>query len=343
MNKITRLAFHDMEARLAKAYSVENVRETFSVEPTVEQKLQDKIVEQSTFLPHINVITVDEITGQNILGSASGPASGRVDTTVDGNERTPRDLLSLAAHSYLLSQTNTDVYMGYATMDAWAKFPDLAERYMRYVQERIANDRELIGWHGTSAAKDTDLGANPLMEDVNKGWMQYVREELIANILTTGEKAAGEIRIGVGGDFENIDHAVVELTEGIPQYLRKNLVALIGSELVGREKAVIAKAMGQTPTEKTLTSAALANFGGLPWDTPSNFPGRGLVITSLDNLSIYVQSGSWRRNIKDEPKKNRVEDYNSRNEGYVVETPEKFVAVEFSKVKLLQPDGTTWA
>jgi hypothetical protein len=36
----------------------------------------------------------------------------------------------------------------------------------------------------------------------------------------------------------------------------------------------------------------------------------------------------------DNPKRDQVEDYNSRNEGYVVETPEKFVAVEFSKVKL---------
>lgn len=343
MNKTARLAFHQMEARLAKTYGVENVQETFTVEPTLEQKLQDKIVEQSTFLPRVNVLSVDDLEGQNVLGSASGPASGRTDTSVDGKERVPKDLLNLAASGYRLYQTNTDVYIRYATMDAWAKFPDLAERYQRYVQQRVANDREIIGWHGTSAAADTDLSANPLMQDVNKGWLQYVREKMTANILTTGEKQAGEIRFGTGGDFINLDHAVLELVEGIPQYLRQGLVALIGSELVGREKTALAIAMGQTPSEKTLTPAAMANFGGLPWETPSNFPGRGLVITSLDNLSIYVQSGSWRRHIKEKPEKDRVEDFNSRNEGYVVETPEKFVAVEFDKVKLLQPDGETWA
>jgi hypothetical protein len=32
-----------------------------------------------------------------------------------------------------------------------------------------------------------------------------------------------------------------------------------------------------------------------------------------------------------------MEDFNSRNEGYVVETPDKFVAVDFKNVKL--PDG----
>lgn len=343
MNNNARLAFNEMQKRLAKNYGVEQVSETFSVAPTMEQKLQDKIVEQSTFLPRINVLPVDDLEGQNILGSASGPASGRTDTSVDGNERTPKNLLGLAPRNYKLHKTDSDVFMLYSTMDAWSKFPDMAERYARYVQERMANDREIIGWHGISAAANTDLSANPMLQDVNKGWVQYVKEALEANILTTGEKLAGEIRIGKDGDFENLDHAVVELTEGIPAYLRKGLVALIGSELVGREKAVLARAMGQTPTEKSLTEAALSTFGGLPWETPSNFPGRGLVITSYDNLSIYVQSGSWRRRIMDNPKKDRVEDYNSRNEGYVVETPEKFVAVDFAKVKLLQPDGTTWA
>jgi hypothetical protein len=66
------------------------------------------------------------------------------------------------------------------------------------------------------------------------------------------------------------------------------------------------------------------------------------VITSLDNLSIYMQSGTWRRHIKDKPEKDRVEDYNSRNEGYVVETPEKLVAVEFDNVTVPQSDGS-WA
>ena len=66
------------------------------------------------------------------------------------------------------------------------------------------------------------------------------------------------------------------------------------------------------------------------------------MITSLDNLSIYVQEGTWRRHIKDKPEKDRVEDYNSRNEGYLVETPEKFVALEFDNVTLPAGEGT-WA
>jgi P2 family phage major capsid protein len=341
MKEITRKLYNNMALRLAKTYGVASVTAPFSATPEVEQRLQDKIVEQDNFLQKINVITVAEIEGQNILGSASGPSSGRTDTSVEGQERSPRDLLGLDTFAYKLYQTNSDVYMRYATMDAWAKFKDMAERYARYLQQRIASDRCLIGWFGASAAADTDLVVNPMMQDVNKGWIQYMKDKKAANILLTGTKQAGEIRIGTDGDFLNLDHAVSDLVEGIPQYLRQDLVALVGSELLGMEKSALYQAIALKPTEKNLATASLTSFGGLPTATPNNFPARGIVITSYDNLSIYVQEGSWKRHLKDKPEKDRVEDYNSRNEGYVVETPDKFVGVDFTKVKL--PDGIGWA
>ena len=333
MNELTRKRFNAMKRGLAKGYGVDDVAVQFAISPSVQQQLQDKIVEQSTFLPKINIITVDQLAGENILGSASGPVSGRTDTSKDGKERTPRDVLGLASYKFALVQTNSDVFMRYATMDAWAKFPDMPERYTRYVQERIANDRELIGWYGTSAAADTNLATNPLLQDVNIGWMQYVRTNCAESILSEGA-TTGEIRIGseAGADWANLDVAVNDLLQGIPEYMRSGLVALIGSELIAKEKAALYAAMSGTPTEKAALNGSLSTFGGLPWETPSNFPARGLVVTSYDNLSIYMQDESWRRKIEDNPKKDRIEDYNSRNEGYVVETPEKFAAVEFGNV-----------
>jgi P2 family phage major capsid protein len=341
MKEITRKLYSAMAARLAKTYGVDSVITPFAATPELEQRLQDKIVEQDNFLSRINVVTVGEIEGQNILGSASGPSSGRVNTAVDGQERTPKDLLGLDTFAYKLYQTNSDVYMRYATMDAWAKFKDLAERYSRYLQQRIANDRCLIGWYGESAAADTDLVANPMMQDVNKGWLQYMKDKKAANILTEGG-TLGEIRIGEGGDFLNLDHAVADLVDGIPPFLRQDLVALVGSELMGMEKSALYQAIAAKPTEKNLAHISLSSFGGLPADTPNNFPARGLVITSYKNLSIYVQEGSWRRHLKDKPEKDRVEDYNARNEGYVVETPDAFVGVDFTNVKV--PNGAGgWA
>ena len=332
MRDQTRKHFHILCDRLAAGYGVANVSEQFSISPSVQQLLKDKIVEASTFLPRINIITVDELKGENILAGASGPVTGRTDTTGDA-ERTPRDVLGLAKYTYELAATQSDVYMRHNTVDAWAKFPDMAVRYLLYVQSRIASDMEIIGWNGTSVAATTNLVANPMLQDVNKGWLQYMRENKPANMLPQGS-VAGQIRFGSGGDFVNLDVAVHDLLQGIPSFLRQDLVALIGTDLIAQEKSALMAAVGGKPTEKTLAQMSLATFGGLPWETPSNFPARGLVITSLDNLSIYQQDGSWRRQIVDNPKKDRVEDYNSRNEGYVVETPEKLVGWEFNNVKL---------
>ncbi len=330
-----------MKANMAETYGVANVEEKFTATPALEQKLQDKIVEQDTFLQKINVITVGEMAGENILGSMAGPVSSRTDTSAAG-ERIPRDLLSLTPAGYQLSQTNSDVYIRYTTMDSWARLGDLGERYSKYLQGRIANDRTMIGWYGESAAATTDPVANPMLQDVNVGWLEYMRTKLPANVMTEVVAASGVVKIGPNGDYKNLDHAVADLLTGIPQYLRSDLVVLVGSELLGNESSALFAAIGDKPTEKTVAAAALNNFGGLPAESPNNFPPRGIVITSYDNLSIYVQEGTWRRNLKDKPEKDRTEDFNSRNEGYTVESPEKFVAIDFKNVQV--PDGAGgWA
>ncbi len=325
---------------LAETYGVASVAHRFAIEPSLSQKLNDKIVEQSTFLGQINTVPVDELAGENILGYAKSPVTSRTDTSGDG-ERKPKDVLGLDKYGYELKKTDSDVAIRYSTIDSWAKFPDLADRYTGYVQERIAGDRELIGWYGTRAAATSDLAANPLLQDVNKGWMQYMRDNLPANILREGG-TAGEIRLGIGGDFSCLDVAVNDLLEGIPYFLQKDLVALIGRDLIARERAILFEAVQGTPTEKQAMESFAQKYGGLSWQTPSFFPARGLVITPLANISLYHQDSSWRRKIEDNARKDQYEDYLSRNEGYVIETPEQFVGWEFANVKLpfKKSDGT---
>lgn len=341
MKDSTKLAFsQQVFTPMAQTYGVNSVHESFSVSPTHVQTMNDKIVEQSTFLPRINVMPVDEMVGEKIFGAVNKPITSRTDTS-GKNERQPQHPLELSNTKYSLVQTNTDVAIRYATLDSWAKFKDLAERFQRYVFARTAADRELIGWNGIKTEVNSDSGTYPLLQDVNKGWMQLVREAKPENIMASG-KNDGEVRVGKGGDYSCLDVVVNDLLQGIPYYKRHNLVALIGRELVAAEDALLFEAVQGTPTEKAAMSAYMKKYGGLDWESPSFFPERGLVITSLPNLSLYYQDSSWRRHIMDNPKKDQLEDYNSRNEGYVVEDVDLFVALEFSNVKLpvLQDDGS---
>ncbi|MNV97730.1 Phage major capsid protein, P2 family [compost metagenome] len=59
------------------------------------------------------------------------------------------------------------------------------------------------------------------------------------------------------------------------------------------------------------------------------------MVTSWDNLSIYFQDSSWRRQIVQNPKRSQVEDYNARNEGYVVEQLGKFAGIEAANVEFV--------
>ncbi|MNL81581.1 Phage major capsid protein, P2 family [compost metagenome] len=44
-----------------------------------------------------------------------------------------------------------------------------------------------------------------------------------------------------------------------------------------------------------------------------------LMVTKLENLSIYWQLGGRRRQIEDEPRRNRIVNWESSNDAYVVE------------------------
>ena len=336
MKKTTRNAFSAWTNGIAQYNGVEDTSVQFDLVPTAVQSLQDLIVEQSTFLPKINTLTVRHLEGQNIKTGIVGPASGRTNTAAN-KRREPVNALSMTGYRYKLAQTNTDIALRYDLLDSWAHLGDLASIARRYIAEQIANDRELVGWHGEFVGIQTEIDKYPLLQDVNVGWMQYMRDNLPENVLAEGA-TAGQIHMGEGGDFEGLDQAIADLVSAIPVNLRKNLVALIGDDLVIQEKKRLYKAVALTPTEKTTATQSLMAFGGVDfWETPSNFPARGLVVTPYKNLSIYVQEDSWRRKIKEETEFDRIMDYNSRNDGYVVETPEKFTAFEHKNVVL--PDG----
>jgi P2 family phage major capsid protein len=223
------------------------------------------------------------------------------------------------------------VGLPYAKIDAWAKFPDFHQRYSAAVQKQIALDRIMVGFHGVKAAAQTDIAAYPMLQDVNKGWLQQLREQAPQQVLKEG-KAAGKVTLGLDGDYANLDALVHDTKQMVDERLRDggDLVAIIGSDLLAADKAKLYAKQGDVPTEKERIEDAqvIATYGGLPSFSVPFFPVNAVLVTSWDNLSIYFQDSSWRKQTVDNPKRSRVEDYNSRNEGYVIEQLEKIALTE---------------
>lgn len=321
--------YAQLQADMAESYGVEDASRQFTVEPTIAQDLNDAITARADFLERINVVPVSEIKGEKVFIGVNGPVTGRTD--VKTKDRVARDVSALDSTKYELQDTHSDVGLPYAKIDAWAKFPDFADRYSAAVQKRLAQDRIIIGFHGTHAADDTDPVAYPKLQDVNKGWLQQAREQIPAQVLREG-KVAGKVTMGKGGDYANLDALVHDTKQMVDEKLRDDgdLITIIGSDLLAADKAKLYTTQAGKPTEKERIENAqvISTYGGLPAFTVPNFPVNAVLVTSWDNLSIYFQDTSWRKQTIDNPRRSRVEDFNSRNEGYVIEQLEKFALTE---------------
>jgi hypothetical protein len=68
--------------------------------------------------------------------------------------------------------------------------------------------------------------------------------------------------------------------------------------------------------------------GGLQAVRVPYMPTGTLMVTALDNLSIYYQETARRRHLKDVPERDRVENYESSNDAFVVEDYDRGCVVE---------------
>lgn len=324
-----------LQGAIAESYGVQDASRMFAVEPSIAQELNDKITEKSDFLQRINVVPVSELKGQKVILGVSGPVSSRTNTKI--TDRVAKDMVDLDALGYELFHTESDVGLPFVTIDTWSKFPDFQQRYTAAVQKQIALDRIMVGFHGTHAATQTDIDVYPMLQDVNKGWLQLAREQIPEQVLVADE--GEKITLGAGGDYANLDALVHDVKQMIDPLHRDagDLIAIIGSDLLAKDKAKLYASQAGTPTEKERIEEqqVIATYGGLPAFVVPFFPVTGVVITSWDNLSIYYQDSSWRRHLIENPKRSRVEDYNGRNEGYVIEQLGKFAMIEASSLELV--------
>lgn len=319
-------------ANTAKAFGVPVANpaagQHYSATPSVAQTIYNRIVEDGNpFLKLINVIPVSELKGQKIGLSLSGRVASRTDTS--SGERTPKHLADTYSKGYELFPTEFDVALKYSLIDAWAKFPDFSARYMALVRQAIANDMLQTGWTGESAETETDIENNPLLEDLNVGWLQLIREFNDGSQYLIGTELE-PIELG-GDDFKNLDVLAHEAKQKLPVYHRNrnDLVLLVGNDVLASQEATYYETNGNTPTEKAMLSGRITRaYANLPTMTPPFMPNGSLLITPLNNLSIYYQDSSVRRTQKDKPEKNEVQDFNSVNLGYVVEDEEMAVFVE---------------
>lgn len=322
MRNETRKLFNGYLQQVAKLNGVDNATEKFNVTPTVQQKLETAIQEASALLKSINIIGVEQQEGESLLLGVNGPIASRTNTA-GGNRRNPADRSALTKDSYACKQTNFDSAFPYALIDAWAKFPDFQVRLSSSITERQALDRIMIGFNGTSAAAVSDLATNQLLQDVNVGWLQKIRTGAPDRVLDEVVDASGKVTVGATGDYKTLDGVVFDAVQMLDPWHRShpNLVVMVSRDLL-HDKLLAAVEKGAASNQEENAADQIvtkARLGGLPIVDAPFFPAGTVLVTTLSNLSIYFQEGARRRHVKDEPEYDRIADYQSSNDAYVIE------------------------
>ncbi len=317
MDNNTRQQYKALVAQVAKVNKIapEDATSRFSIEPSVEKTLEKRVQESSGFLKAISIVHVKAMKGKKVYLGTTSTLAGRTNTKADG-ARKGRYIFDGDERGYECQQTDFDSLIDYNTLDTWAHDPNFQTIYTDSINEQVAHDRIMIGFNGTSIAETTDRQANPLLQDVNKGWIQKLREE-------RPEAVVSGMKIGKGGNYNNLDAAVLDAKQQlIDKVYRgdKDLVVIVGDSLIN-DKYLGLVNDNDKPTEKNALDIIITNkmVGGLPAVQVPHFPDNGFMITSLKNLAIYLQEGTTRRQLKDTPEYNAVADYRSVNEDYIIQ------------------------
>jgi phage major capsid protein, P2 family len=339
MRNETRLLFNAYVSQIALLNGVASAAVKFSVAPNVEQKLEEKIQESSDFLQLVNVVGVPAQQGQKVGVTVTRPLASRTNTNA-GNRRTPGDPTDTTDDGgYYCRQTNYDHAIKYAKLDAWRHKPEFQTLLRDVILKQQGRDRIMIGFNGTSVAATTDRGANPLLQDVNEGWLHKIRAHAPDRVLDGGELAADKIYVAAGvevvdgdatnldtaeADYANLDALAFDALDLLDPWHRSDtdLVVIVGWKLVKDKYLNLLQAAGDTATEREAAHRILTlpkQLAGKRAVIVPFFPEDALLVTSLDNLSIYWQEETRRRLIKDEPALDQIENYESVNEDYVVE------------------------
>ncbi|EOW6856298.1 phage major capsid protein, P2 family [Cronobacter turicensis] len=342
MRQETRFKFNAYLSRIAELNGVDvgDVSKKFSVQPSVTQTLMDTVQESSEFLTKINIVPVSELKGEKIGVGVTGSIASTADTA-NGHARETGDFAALESNKYECDQINFDFHLRYKTLDLWARFQDFQLRIRNAIIKRQALDFIMAGFNGVKRAPTSNRAENPMLQDVAVGWLQKYRNQAPARVMgkvtaESGEVVSDVIRVGKGGDYENLDALVMDATNTmIAPWHQENpdMVVICGRQLLADKYfPLVNKQQDNSDLLAADVIVSQKRIGNLPAVRVPYFPPDALMITTLENLSIYFMDESHRRVIEENAKLDRVENYESMNIDYVVEDYAAGCLVEHIKV-----------
>ena len=185
---------------------------TFPVPVKTHERLISLVTDSDVtgFLKKINTIIVSETEGKLLYGDMDENVLKRTD--VSAGPREPSIAAAQSNRTYKLLSTEADILFGWEKLNAYARFPNFQQRLLADKATRIANNRLLVGWQGTD---DTQAAvASAAITTLNKGWIQHVRTDKPANVISEIVAGSSKIFIGANNKVVVLDEAQAITDQG---------------------------------------------------------------------------------------------------------------------------------
>jgi len=345
-------AIHAIQSEMAYAYhgqrDVKLVRKPFDLvdakglvssdfnrasEVTLNRDIQDF----SPFLSYINILPRTQDSGGSLMMGSQGRVM-RTNNTYVGDKRQLNYPKKSVLNKYTMVKAHSDFVLHDDDIDAMSEFPDWKTQYRNAFLDSMGNDRIVVGFWGEKHALTSNQTDYPLLQDVNKGWIQLLKERVPSQVLSVDEIKIGT---GDGNDYVSLDHLIQDLYQAIPLHRRKpGMKAMISESLMGFAEGAYYQYAAKTPSEKPRiqTKTVTGVYGGLDALPAPYMPQTCIIITPLrqgnvrGNLSIYWQKKSWRRSTKYYAENEQSVDWNARREAYHIEDLNAIVALDTKKI-----------
>lgn len=305
-----------------------DVKKLFSLTPPQETRLRQAILHGTEFLSMINCADVDQITGQVVRTGVSQLYTGR-----KKDARFSRKI-GIEGNEYKLTKTDSCAVLTWDLLSQWGNSGTENEFFalvQTFIEQSFGLDMLRIGFNGTHIADETDPDNYPNGEDVNIGWHQIAKNWNGGSLVLQDQ-----VTLGAGGDYATLDAIASDLKNSIRPEFRNDprLVVLVGSDLVAYESFRLYQ-QADKPTEKIAAQLLSDSIAGMPAYIPPFMPGKRMVVTTLQNLHIYTQRNTRRRAAEDVQDREAFESKYWRMEGYALEIPELYAAVDENALSIV--------
>lgn len=322
---------------------------SMEVDPVVVQRTEERLRQDYAFLNMVDTQYTDDASAEIIFVDEGQSIAQR-----SGNTRRPVDITNSDSRKFDNVEVEFDALIPWKKVDQWGMNAQaILQSYQNYVIRSRAMSRLRVGFYGQSQnlAVDSDRTTYQMMEDVKKGWLQYIIENAPSQVfgitidaLDPKGYTVDAVKVGEGGDFPSVLALVNYLRNTKIDRIYRNkttLQAIAGNELVNTDIQKIINAAGNTATERMASESllALSSIGKLPAVTPDEMPERGLIISDPKNLIITIQNGTVRRKFEEDPKQKGLVDYLTMNMDFVIGALEGVVAVHPDAIQMKNAAG----